>query len=402
MKFLMFNLGEKMKLELYSDPETGCDKEILLRARDFAKKNLDRHAEDWERDRAYPETVVREAMAEFGDLLIPTRLGGKGATTTTFFHVLEEFARKDIGFSIAFVVQCNLGLIVSMSENASLRDHYLPRLMNGTLLGAFCLTEPHAGSDAGAITTLATSNDDGYSINGTKSWIINAQHAEVVGIFAKTDADAGTKGIALFLADTAREGVSRSQPYELISGNVTHVGDVAFDHFQVRQDEMLFGPGAGFRAAMQALDAARIGIAAICNGALASGLDYALDYAGQREAFGSALLTKQGFQWCFADHLTQLEASRLLTFRAAAMLDRGEGTSVIGAHAKKFANHAVVDGLVWAMRSMGANGTRRSHPLARQLASAQLLFHTDGTPEILNLVIGRSLVRARTQASKES
>lgn len=384
-----------MKLELYSDPDTGCDRDVVERAREFAKTNIGPNAETWEQTGTYPEETVRAAMAEFGSLLIPKNLGGKGATPTTFFHVLEEFAKEDIGFSIAFVVQCNVGLVVSMSDNATLRNRYLPGLMNGSKLGAFCLTELHTGSDAAAIETFAAKVGGKYSISGTKAWVINAAQADVVAVFAKTEKGPGTQHVALFLADTARDGIKRNMPYSLISGNVTHVGNLEFEKFEVADEEMLFPPGAGFRAAMQALDAARVGIAAICNGALASGLDYALDYAAKRQAFGSPILAKQGVQWCFADHVTQLEASRLLTFKAASMLDRGKAPTVLAAHAKKFANHAVVDGLVWAMRSMGANGTLRTGSLPRQLASAQLLFHTDGTPEILNLVIGRAISRGR-------
>jgi alkylation response protein AidB-like acyl-CoA dehydrogenase len=385
-----------MKLTLNSNPDGGYDKKVVEEARAFAQEQVAPHAEKWEREGTYPEKTVRQAMAKFGALLVPKSMGGRGETATTFFHVLEEFGKVDIGFSISFVVQCNFTLIVSMGQNAGLRDRYLPDLMTGKRLGSFCLTEPQAGSDAAALETMATKKGDGWEISGRKSWIISAAQAEVVGIFAKTDERPGTGSIALFVSEAGRPGLKAGKPYELISGNATNVTDLTLEKFPVKSDEMMFEPGAGFKAAMQALDAARIGISAICNGALAAGLDHALDYAGKRKAFGSSLLEKQGMQWEFADHVTQLEAARLLTYRAAALLDRGEASPVMSAHAKKFANHAVVDGLVWAMRSMGANGSLRSSPLARLLGGAQLLFQTDGTPEILNLVIGRSLLKSRS------
>lgn len=384
-----------MKLSLFSDVIQGLDTKVLEEARAFAAEEVAPHAEIWERAGTYPEATVRAAVAKFGSLLVPESMGGRGATATTFFHVLEEFGKIDIGFSIAFVVQCNFGLIVSMGANTALRDRFLPDLMTGGKLGAFCLTEPEVGSDAGSITTRAVETGEGWSISGKKSWIIGGAQAEVVGVFAKTDDRPGTSNIALFVAEAGKPGLKASEPYLLISGNATNVCDVELSDYVISKDEMMFGPGDGFKAAMRALDAARIGIASICNGALANGLDHALDYTARRQVFGSSVLDKQGVQWEFADHLTKLEAARLLTYRAAALLDAGKQPSIMGAHAKKFANHAVVEGLVWAMRSMGANGSRRSSPIARQLGAAQLLFQTDGTPEILNLVIGRSLVKGR-------
>lgn len=383
-----------MTLELYSEPSEDYDAATVARAREFAQAHVSSHAEDWERTRTYPEPIVRAALADFGSLLIPKSLGGEGARTATFYRVLEEFAKHDIGFSLAFVVQCNIGLTVATSDNARLRERYLPGLMKGAILGAFCLTEPQAGSDVAAIDTIASGDGDEFAISGKKAWVIGGAFADIVAVFAKTRADPGTQHIALFLADTKRSGLEAGPPYELVSANMTHVGELVFDRFKVRSDELLFPPGVAFKAAMRALDAARIGIAAICNGALTAGLAHSLSYAAERTAFGSSLLDKQGVQWSFADHLTRLEASRLLTFKAASLLEQGQAPTVLAAHAKKFANHAVVDGLVWAMRSMGAHGTLRKSFLPRQLGSAQLLFHTDGTPEVLNLLIGRALTRS--------
>jgi alkylation response protein AidB-like acyl-CoA dehydrogenase len=154
------------------------------------------------------------------------------------------------------VVQSNFTLIVSMRQNTALRDRFLPDLMTGKRLGAFSLTEPQAGSDAGAIETLATRKGEGWEITGRKRWIISAAQADVVGIFAKTDERPGTSNIAFFVSDSGRPGLTASKPYELISGNATNVADLTLENYPVGRDEMMFEPGAGFKAAMQVLDAA--------------------------------------------------------------------------------------------------------------------------------------------------
>jgi len=364
---------------------------VRERAREFALANVKPFAGSWEREKEFPTATMRAAVAEFGGLALPAKLGGKGAPLTALLEVLEEFAAVDIAFAIAFVVKCNVALVVSCSENCRLRDEVLPGLISGDHFGAFCLTEPQAGSDAAAITTTATREGDRYLINGTKAWVVNGASASRLAIFAKTDVADGTAGIALFLGDDRRAGLRRGVPYELMAGNLAEVGDLWFENYSIGTDEILFGPGDAFKAAMRALDAARIGIAAICNGALAGGLDSSLKYAARRRAFGSSVLEKQGVEWCFADHFTALEASRALTMRAAAAFCAGHADSVLSAHAKKFANLALSNGLSWAIRGMGAAGTLSSQGLARQFSSAQLLFDTDGTPEILNVIIGREL-----------
>jgi alkylation response protein AidB-like acyl-CoA dehydrogenase len=155
---------------------------------------------------------------------------------------------------------------------------------------------------------------------------------------------------------------------------------------------MAFAPGTGFKAAMDGIDVARFRVAAVCNGALEGGLNTAVDYAKKREAFGRPIINQQGLQWQLAEAATQLEASRMLTYRVAEIIDKGESVTVMAAHAKKFASRAAFEGLSTAMQAMGANGLLRENPLARQMSGARVTYYMDGTTEIQNIVIGRSLI----------
>lgn len=334
---------------------------------------------------------MREGSKEFGGFLIPKALGGKGGSITEFLIMVEELAKVDIAFTLAFIVHNNATFIISQSPNAALRDRLLPKLISGERIGAFCLTEPGAGSDAGSITTKAEREGDEWAISGTKGWITAGGCADDLVVFAKTPEGKGPKSIAAFAVDANTANVKRGDLYKMVSGHCTQCCDLTFDAAIAGAEDVLFEPGTAFGAAMGCLDAARLGIAAMCNGALTSALETSLDYAGKREMFGGVTLDNQGIQWGFAEQVTQLEASRALMFQTAALAEAGQSFTLAAAHAKKFANHAANAGMSWAMRAMGGAGTRRNTDLPRQFGNLQLMFNTDGTPEIMNVVIGRSL-----------
>jgi len=383
-----------MLLDLISDPISGFDPELRQKARDFARTHIAPNAEAWEAARSYPRDVVRLASQEFGGFLVAKEHGGKGYAPTDFLMMVEEFAKADIGFTLAFVVHHHVGLVTSLSGNAALRDRLLPDLISGDKIGAFCLTEPRAGSDAAGVETRASGDVDGLSLSGRKSWVTSGAVADVLAVFAKTDQEAGARGIGCFAVDGVARGVTRGACYDLIAGHVAQVCDISFDKVALGEADTLFPAGQGFATAMGALDVARLGIAAMCTGAMTSALETALAHASNRRMFGATTLDQQGIQWAFAEHLTELEASRSLMFQTARLFEAEKPATLAAAHTKKYANRAANEGLGWAMRAMGAEGSRRRNPLARQHGAAQLLFNTDGTPEIMNVVIGRSLAQA--------
>ena len=381
-----------MALSLYSGPRNQIDEHVVDKARLFANEHLKPYAEDWEQTRQQPEKALRMAISLFAGIRIPKDLGGKGGSAATIARVYEELAKIDIGFTGALAVHNNVTIAASLIENRSLRDRYLGKLMSGEAIGAFLLTEPDVGSDATSIQMLATEKDGKYIINGTKAWVTNGVNADLLAVFTQTIPGSSAKGIAGFAIDSDMPGISAKPAYNMLGNHAMGVNALTFSNCTAGAESMAFAPGAGFKAAMYGINVARFGVAAMCNGALEGGLNTAVDYAKRRETFGRPIIKHQGLQWQLAEVATQLEASRMLTYRAAEIIDRGEDVTVMAAHAKKFATRAAFKGLSTAMQVMGANGLLRENPLARQMSGARVTYYMDGTTEIQNLVIGRSLL----------
>jgi alkylation response protein AidB-like acyl-CoA dehydrogenase len=381
-----------MSISLYSGPLNPVDERIVDKAKLFAEEHLKPRAEHWEQTRQQPAKTLRMAIAQFAGIRIPKELGGQGKSMATFARVYEELAKVDIGFTCALAVHNVVAIVAAFIENTSLRDRYLDKLMSGEAIGAFLLTEPDTGSDAASIQTLAIEKNDKYIINGSKAWVTNGVNADLLAVFAQTTPGSSAKGIAGFVIRPHMPGVSAKPAYHMLANHAMGVNEFEFTNCTADAELMVFAPGAGFKAAMDGINIARFGVAAMCNGALEGGLNTAVDYAKKREAFGRPIISHQGLQWQLAEVATQLEASRMLTYRTAEIIDKGKNVTVMAAHAKKFATRAAFEGLSTAMQVMGANGLLRDNPLARQLSGARVTYYMDGTTEIQNVVIGRSLI----------
>lgn len=381
-----------MSISLYSRPLHAVDEHFVDQATLFASEHLKTNAEQWEQTRQQPEKTLRMAISQFAGIRIPKVLGGRGGSAATIARVYEELAKVDIGFTCALAVHNNVTIAASLIENASLRDRYLGRLISGEAIAAFLLTEPDAGSDATSIKMSATRKDDQYIINGSKAWVTNGVNADVLAIFAQTAPGSSAKGIAGFVMEADMPGLTAKPAYHMLGNHAMGVNELIFSNCVADAELMAFEPGAGFKAAMYGINVARFGVAAMCNGALEGGLNTAVDYANQRETFGHPIINHQGLQWQLAEVTTQLEASRMLTYRTAEIFDSGENATIMAAHAKKFATRTAFEGLSTAMQVMGANGLLRENPLARQMSGARVTYYMDGTTEIQNMVIGRSLL----------
>ena len=367
-------------------------------ARDFAAEVVAPSADGWEAERCQPVEAIRAAAAAgLAGLLVPADQGGAGLRVAATARVMEELAAACMAFAFALVVHNNLAGAIARLGSPAQRARYLPDMLAGRRIGAFLLTEPGAGSDAAAIATRATRDGGGWRISGQKAWISNAAHAEILSVYAQTEPGAGARGIACFLVEADRPGVTREPAYRLLGGHALGTGGFRFEGCPASDDDLLLPPGEGFRGAMAGIDTARVVVGAMCCGMLRAGLDAALDYTAARSAFGRPLAEFQGLQWMLADAATDLEAARLLTWRAAALLDAGSDATLAAAHAKKFATRAALARLADCMQAMGAAGLRADadRPLARHLASAKIAQYLDGTTEIQNLVIARGLWRGR-------
>ena len=369
---------------------------LIEKAKAFTRDHVNSQAETWEIERAIAETTLRKAMAAgFGGLLVAEKFKGSGASFSDTARVLETIAAGDLGFAFSLVVHNNLA--ASLSKDDAQRPRHLEKMLSGEKMGAFCLTEPDVGTDAAAITTRARRDGNGWILNGAKAWVTNAVAADIFCVYAQTDDAGGAAGIASFLVPRTTPGLTIEPAYTLLGAHAMGTSGLVLKDVYASEDMMFLPPGRGFKGAMTGIDLARVLLSAMCCGILGRSLDEALSYAASRQAFGQSILAFQGLQWQLAEVATNLEAARLLTYRAAALLDDGSSGTIAAAHAKKFATRAAMGGVTACMQAMGAEGLRTRRPLARHLAAAKVAEYLDGTTDVQNIVIARSLVRGHSR-----
>lgn len=362
----------------------------LAIAQRFAQEQVAPHAQQWEQDRSQPLDTLR-AATELTGLLVPTNLGGQGLSKTELAKIAETLAAADLGFAFALVVHNNLMNAVATVGSPHLQQTYLPKLTSMEMLGAFLLTEPGGGSDAAALKTTATQTANGWLINGAKAWVTNAQHADLLSVYAQTDPGAGARGIAAFLIPAETPGVTRNTPYSLLGGHSMGTGSFDFEQCEVPAEAMLAPPGAGFKAALSGIDLARAVVAAMSCGILDASLELAIAHCKNHQLFGTRLADMQGMQWQLADVATDLHGMRLMAYQACELLDTGQSATLAAAHAKKFATRQLLSGVAQCMQALGANGLRQDTPLARHYAAAKITQYIDGTTEIQNVVLSRAM-----------
>ncbi len=371
---------------------TPAEHTLVDSARDFAHAAVRPHAAGWEQARTVPvETFRAAAQAGLAGLLVPPAWGGQGVSMTAFAAVMEALAAECLPFTFMVVVHNNLAGNIARNGTDTQRERYLPAMLAGAQVGAFCLTEPGAGSDAAAITTRAREVPQGWALDGEKAWVTNGAVADLFSIYAQTDPAQGWRGIACLLAEAETPGLEREAPYALMGGHAMGTAGLALRNCVVPAENLLLPAGRAFKAAMEGIDIARATVAAMCCGMLQRGLEVAVAYARERRVFGQRVAALQGVRWQLADVATHLEAARLLTYQATGAIDAGADATLAAAHAKKFATRAALDGLGACMQAMGAVGYRAEYPLGRHLASAKMAQFLDGTTEIQNVVISRGL-----------
>ena len=364
-------------------------------AAEFAAGIIAPNAAAWERQRCLPPERIRPA-AEAGltGLLLAQDQGG-GLSKTAMARVMEELSRADMAYAFVLVVQNNFMNAIAQAGSQAQRERYLPGMLSGDCLGAFLLTEPQSGSDAANVTTTARRDGGGWILNGAKAWVTSAASADLLSVYAQTDAAQGWRGIAAFVIEADRPGVIREAPYSTMGAHVMGTGGFRFEDCRVSDDAVLFPAGEGFKGAMAGIDLARANVAAMCCGMMANSLEVALTHITGRRAFGQRVADFQGLQWQLADVATDLHATRLMAYAATRAIDAGERAAIAAAHAKKFAARAALKGIADCMQVMGAEGYKHDFPLARHLACAKMAHYIDGTTKIQNVVISRDLLRRR-------
>ena len=272
------------------------------------------------------------------------------------------------------------------------RKKYLPDMLGGGLLGAYCLSEPAGGSDPGAMTTKAVREGDGYLVTGTKAWITHAHHADYYNVFCRTGG-AGTQGISCLLVDAGTPGINPQAAERTMALRASPVAQIAFDAAHVPADRLVGAEGTGFRIAMQALDAGRLGIAACAVGLAQAALDYAVRYAREREQFGQPIIEHQGLGFLLADMATAVSVARAQTLWAARLKDAGRPYRIEAAKAKLFATDMAMRVTTDAVQVLGGYGYVADHPVERWMREAKVMQIVEGTNQIQRMVIARHLAR---------
>lgn len=376
-------------------PISNREMAVVAAARAFARDVVEPNAGAWEEAGHVPREAFREAAARgLCRLTVPESMHGHGLGMPAMALVVEALAAVCMASAFALTVHNNLARGITRHASPPQLERWLPGLIAGEQIGAFLLTEPQGGSDAAAMTTTAQRDGRGWRLDGAKAWVSNGATADLLSVYAQTDASAGWRGIACFIVEADAPGVIREPAYRLLGGHALGTGGFRFEGCRVGADDVLVGPGEGFKAALAGVDFARITVAAMCCGMLGRSLDVALEHGAGRRTFGKSVLEHQAVQSLLADAATDLEAARLLTARAATVLDDGtDRHTLAAAHAKKFATRVALSRIADCMQAMGANGIRTDYPLARHLTAAKMAQYLDGTTEIQNVVIGRAITR---------
>jgi len=352
------------------------------------------------REDRIPDEVIAElrSLGLFG-MTIPEEFGGLGLNTEEECRVVTELGRTSPAFRSVIGTNNGIGSQgLVMDGTPEQKQHYLPRMASGEIIGSFALTEPGAGSDAGALTTSAKARDGGFVINGTKRFITNAPEAQLFTVFARTDpATPGARGVSAFLVDSSTRGIALGPPNRKMGQHGAHVCDVMFDDCWVPDAALLGGPAnlnKGFQTAMKTLDRGRLHIAALAVGCAERLIDDSLNYALERRQFGEAIAEFQLVQAMLADSRTEAYAARCMVLDAARRRDAGEAVTMFASCAKLFATEMVGRVADRAVQIFGGAGYMEEYGIERFYRDVRLFRIYEGTTQIQQIVIARQMIRA--------
>ena len=371
-----------------------ADQEAIRDAvRDFSQAELWPHAPTWDREHSFPKEA-HEGLAALGayGICVPEEHGGAGLDYLTLALVLEEIAAGDGGTSTAIsVTNCPVNAILMRYGNAAQKKQWLEPLAQGQMLGAFCLTEPQAGSDASSLRTTARKDGDGYVIDGVKQFITSGKNGQVAIVIAVTDKGAGKRGMSAFIVPTDAPGYHVARLEDKLGQHSSDTAQINFDGCRIPRENLIGAEGEGYKIALGALEGGRIGIAAQSVGMARSAFDVALAYAKERQAFGGAIFDQQAVGFRLADCATQIEAARQLIWHAASLRDAGRPCLKEAAMAKLFASEMAERVCSAAIQTLGGYGYVNDFPLERIYRDVRVCQIYEGTSDIQKLLIQRAL-----------
>jgi alkylation response protein AidB-like acyl-CoA dehydrogenase len=373
------------------------DEQIAVRnlARDFAETEIRPVVMEFDESQEFPAEIFRK-MADLGFLgiTVPTEYDGSGLGFVEYALIVEEIARVDP--SIALGVAAHNGLCtghIFRFGSEELRRKYVPRLARGETMGAWGLTEPGSGSDAGGMQTVARRDGDGWVINGSKNFITHGTVGEVAVIMAVTNREAGASGISAFVVDKTMPGFYASKKENKLGMRCSDTSSLVLEDVRVPAENLIGNEGEGFRQALQILDGGRISIAALSVGLAQGALDASLKYSRERKQFGRELAAFQGIQFKLAMMATETEAARLMTYKAAYMRDHKQDFATEASKAKYFASEVAVRCATESVQIHGGYGYIKEYPVEKLYRDAKLLTIGEGTSEIQKIVISRAVLR---------
>ena len=373
------------------------EEQLMVRqtAREFAEKEIKPQAAEFDATGEFPAEIIKKlASLNFLGITIPEEYGGGGLDAVSYAIVIEEISRACASTGVILSVNNSLVCEPILKYGTDFqKKKYLPDLASGKKLGCFALTEPEAGSDASNLKTTAVLKGDHYALNGNKLFITNGRVAEVALVFAMTDKSLGYKGISIFVVERGFPGYSVGKVQQKLGINASGQCELYFEDCLVPKENLLGEEGGGFKIALATLDGGRIGIAAQAVGIAQACLDECLKYSKERVQFGQPIAKFQAIQWMLADMSTEIEAARLLTYRAAFLQDKGERYSAQASMAKLFASETAMKATTKGIQIHGGYGYMKEYPMERFFRDAKVTEIYEGTNEIQRIVIASSILK---------
>jgi alkylation response protein AidB-like acyl-CoA dehydrogenase len=367
--------------------------QIQQMVRDFAESEIKPHLAEWDEAQHFPVDTFKRA-GELGMLgvTMPEEYGGAGLSYIDYVNVIEELGVIDSGFALSVAAHNSLGSgHIYLAGNDQQKKKWLPKLTSGEWIGAWGLTEPGSGSDAGGLRTTAVRDGNDWVLNGTKNFITNATYADISVVLAVNDREA-KKGVTAFAVEMDRNGIRPGKKENKLGMRVSDTAELIMEDCRVPNENVLGEVGYGFVDAMRVLDGGRISIGALAVGIARGAYEAARDYSKQRQAFGKPISDFQAIQFMLADMATEIEAARLLCHRAAAVKDAGEKVTQFSAMAKLFASEVAVRATEKGVQIFGGYGFVKEFPAEKYYRDVKLCTIGEGTSEIQRVVIARNLL----------
>ncbi|MFN3734881.1 acyl-CoA dehydrogenase family protein [Comamonas testosteroni] len=370
------------------------DQEMIRDAlRDFVREQITPHAARWDKEHEFPKDVHQglAALGAYG-ICVPEELGGAGLDYVSLALVLEEIAAGDGGTStVISVTNCPVNAILMKYGNAGQQEQWLRPLAQGQMLGAFCLTEPHVGSDASALRTTAVRDGGDYVINGVKQFITSGKNGDVAIVIAVTDKAAGKKGMSAFIVPTGNPGYQVARLEDKLGQHSSDTAQINFENCRIPASNLIGAEGEGYRIALSALEGGRIGIAAQSVGMARAAFECALQYSKERESFGQPIFNHQAVGFRLAECATQIEAARQLIWHAASLRDAGLPCLKEAAMAKLFASEMAERVCSAAIQTLGGYGVVSDFPVERIYRDVRVCQIYEGTSDVQKILIQRAL-----------